>query len=258
MKVRQTKKELENHFKEQLGFLKLSCDSYDQGNHAEGKRIATTLRTLLYDTIKSKSLAKHLQIKNKEFLSTRSQFSEDPKHNISQMGLINVFIGDGSETFDVPLDEAMEKNDLQFEEWWEECIIIDTERNRFSRKDIVLDITNKDGGAHVDEHLKSEYSNLSRNNSLGVIKKKGSDWVPLKTPELATVRQIGHEVLKTFIQGYSKQPARKGDGIIVGGMEIITSKTQTKTKEKKIGRNDRCSCGSGLKYKKCCGSFKKN
>ena len=24
-------------------------------------------------------------------------------------------------------------------------------------------------------------------------------------------------------------------------------------KDKKIGRNDPCTCGSGLKYKKCCG-----
>ncbi|EHZ7795103.1 SEC-C domain-containing protein [Listeria monocytogenes] len=23
--------------------------------------------------------------------------------------------------------------------------------------------------------------------------------------------------------------------------------------KKKLGRNDRCPCGSGLKYKKCCG-----
>ena len=27
------------------------------------------------------------------------------------------------------------------------------------------------------------------------------------------------------------------------------------TKEKKIGRNDKCPCGSGKKYKHCCGSI---
>ena len=26
-----------------------------------------------------------------------------------------------------------------------------------------------------------------------------------------------------------------------------------KRKEKKVGRNDPCPCGSGLKYKQCCG-----
>jgi preprotein translocase subunit SecA len=32
-----------------------------------------------------------------------------------------------------------------------------------------------------------------------------------------------------------------------------TSKPQTVVKEKKVGRNDPCYCGSGKKYKKCCG-----
>ncbi|HBA97948.1 MAG TPA: SEC-C domain-containing protein, partial [Lachnospiraceae bacterium] len=30
-------------------------------------------------------------------------------------------------------------------------------------------------------------------------------------------------------------------------------KSGTVVKEKKIGRNDPCPCGSGKKYKKCCG-----
>ena len=32
-----------------------------------------------------------------------------------------------------------------------------------------------------------------------------------------------------------------------------TVSQQTVTKGKKIGRNDPCPCGSGKKYKKCCG-----
>ena len=36
--------------------------------------------------------------------------------------------------------------------------------------------------------------------------------------------------------------------------EIQETNTQTPiVKEKEPGRNDTCSCGSGLKYKKCCG-----
>ena len=31
------------------------------------------------------------------------------------------------------------------------------------------------------------------------------------------------------------------------------NKTRTVVNENKIGRNDACSCGSGKKYKKCCG-----
>ena len=39
----------------------------------------------------------------------------------------------------------------------------------------------------------------------------------------------------------------------VGG-DGTTSKTVVKTKSQKVGRNDPCPCGSGKKYKKCCGS----
>lgn len=30
-------------------------------------------------------------------------------------------------------------------------------------------------------------------------------------------------------------------------------KIENEVKDKKIGRNDKCSCGSGKKYKNCCG-----
>jgi preprotein translocase subunit SecA len=39
----------------------------------------------------------------------------------------------------------------------------------------------------------------------------------------------------------------------VGG-DGTRSKTVVKTKAQKVGRNDPCPCGSGKKYKKCCGS----
>ena len=32
-----------------------------------------------------------------------------------------------------------------------------------------------------------------------------------------------------------------------------TVKAHTKVKKEKIGRNDPCPCGSGKKYKQCCG-----
>jgi SWIM/SEC-C metal-binding protein len=36
-------------------------------------------------------------------------------------------------------------------------------------------------------------------------------------------------------------------------LEMLQNNPKPKTVEKKIGRNDPCSCGSGKKYKKCCG-----
>ena len=47
-------------------------------------------------------------------------------------------------------------------------------------------------------------------------------------------------------------------GIKASKIEVMdfNLKKQSKTVNKKIGRNDLCPCGSGKKYKKCCGSNK--
>jgi SWIM/SEC-C metal-binding protein len=36
-------------------------------------------------------------------------------------------------------------------------------------------------------------------------------------------------------------------------LEILLNPLKTIVAEKKVGRNDPCPCGSGKKYKKCCG-----
>ena len=39
----------------------------------------------------------------------------------------------------------------------------------------------------------------------------------------------------------------------INDLEILLNPPKQKRTEKKIGRNDPCPCGSGKKYKKCCG-----
>ncbi len=41
--------DLAHQLREQLGFISVSCRLYDEGVIAESKRVATSLRTLLYD-----------------------------------------------------------------------------------------------------------------------------------------------------------------------------------------------------------------
>jgi SWIM/SEC-C metal-binding protein len=36
-------------------------------------------------------------------------------------------------------------------------------------------------------------------------------------------------------------------------LEILLNPVKTKIADKKVGRNEPCPCGSGKKYKKCCG-----
>ena len=36
-------------------------------------------------------------------------------------------------------------------------------------------------------------------------------------------------------------------------LEVLLNPQKTRLAEKKVGRNEPCPCGSGKKYKKCCG-----
>jgi SWIM/SEC-C metal-binding protein len=40
----------------------------------------------------------------------------------------------------------------------------------------------------------------------------------------------------------------------ITNLEILLNPQKTMIAEKKVGRNERCPCGSGKKYKKCCGN----
>jgi uncharacterized protein YecA (UPF0149 family) len=47
-----------------------------------------------------------------------------------------------------------------------------------------------------------------------------------------------------------------GEGFASGGSNGQKKQTQAQkpVRVEKVGRNDQCPCGSGKKYKKCCGS----
>jgi hypothetical protein len=79
------------------------------------------------------------------------------------------------------------------------AVIEDSAGRHFSRRDLVLAVANKDGGAHVDPQLDDSYVALSRMNSIGFA------WIgpngvsePLDSPVPASVRQIAYEVAQTL------------------------------------------------------------
>ena len=69
--------------------------------------------------------------------------------------------------------------------------------------------------------------------------------VRLKKEEAQGIRQVRREIPAPMVSSQTKKsPFVKRKGL--GGEE-------EEQKKKKIGRNDPCPCGSGLKYKHCCG-----
>ncbi len=59
--------------------------------------------------------------------------------------------------------------------------------------------------------------------------------------------------VKTFAEKYTKREQIANPTMTNADGSLPRSKTVIKTAKQKIGRNDPCPCGSGKKYKKCCG-----
>lgn len=258
IKVQQTIDDLNRQLSEQLDFLQTSANRYDQGHTIEAKRMAVTLRILLHDTKNCKSLLGQLNKKGIQFHDTTIEDMSNV--TTSYCGLVMVSIGSGRTKYIAMLDDVPCKKMVDFDTWWNAIIFRDLEGHQISRKNLVVTMANQDGGAHVDPSINEEYSRLSKGKSLGrMYSVDGKKWFDMLSADLSSVRQIAHEVLKSLIPNYTKNPQLPKKGILMGGFRLIYEKKPvkdfevTKNSTKKPGRNDPCPCGSGEKYKKCCG-----
>lgn len=252
-KIRQTPDELEQQFQDQLDLLENLAQIYDQGKIIAAKSMATTIRVLLHDTQKSASLLGQLNRKGISFFDTAEEVSDPPgtMRAGSFSALLGIAFGESTTKGYVPHFDSMPARMVDFDEYWNEVIFIDQKKAEFTRKDIILFVANQDGGSHVDPGLDEKYAELSRKNSLGW--KMGDDvsWVDLKGAELASIRQIAHELLKTYIPDYQFDPP-KNIGPVVGGGGFVMH--FAKPADDLPRRKGPCPCGSGKKYKRCCGS----
>lgn len=252
---------LKVHFSEHMQFLRASADAYDTGFEGEAKRIAVSIRVLVYDTSRSKSLLGQLGEKSRDFIDSAFPLVPDNKNTHSGLVVTSMVPGAGAKYvpfLDDPPHGQFKTTD--FETWWNAPVFVDPDGRKLTRRDLVLAVANQDGGAHVDAALNSIYADLSRNNSLGWMYSDGGRTEAMGGPERAALRQIGHEVLKTLVPGYEKKPTYPTGGIVFGGVVVLQEKpAQARTREiarvAKVGRNERCPCGSGVKYKRCCGAL---
>jgi hypothetical protein len=197
-KVDQTIADLENHLKEQISFLQASTDAYDAGFKGEAKRLSVVIRVLVHDTSHSKSLMNLLGIKSINFLDT--SYDYDPRNLLSFAGLVMIRKFPGGAEF-VPRCKLPPKPKgepikfVPFDDWWNKVVVVDNQKNKFKRCDLVLSLSNKMGGAHVDPKLDAAYVALTRNKTLGWRYWDGNEEGDIVPVELASVRQIAHEVL---------------------------------------------------------------
>lgn len=200
MKIPQSKKELLEHLRHQISFFVSSAQSYDKGFEAEAIRMAIAIRILVHDTKKSKSLLNLLEKRDILFYDTSRDL--DPINLLTDIGLALIKASPHGVEYHAGLDdippERLNKK-IPFNDWWSKVVIIDKNRNAFTRKELVLFVANQNGGAHIDPNLDEKYAQLSRFNSLAWKLVKGGVESPLMgKPELVCIRQITHEVLKTL------------------------------------------------------------
>lgn len=207
MKIPQSKKELLGHLENQIEFLESSAHSYDQGCDAEAVRMAVAIRILVHNSSQSKSLLTQLDIKHILFCDTASDY--DPKNLFPHIGLAAIRVGGpGGAGYTAMLDDVhphRQKKKVPFDNWWNKILISDKTRNQFTRKSLVLNVANTDGGAHIDPGLDKKYAELSRFNSMDWKVVVGGIENPFRDrPELVCIRQITHEVLKTLKDVFPK------------------------------------------------------
>ena len=196
-----------NHFKKKLGehlnFLRRSCALYDQGYHDESIRMATSLRVLFHHTSKSTSLLNHLKQPD------IGMFSQGGLYRPGAI-LYDRFGLYGGEHVRRETPGSGMGIVIPASYWWGDVILIHRGME-FTRKDFVLTIANKDGGAHVDDHIPANYDyiiskGVYRNHlkdgligfSIGATGPEGgAGGTPFLESHWVAVRHIASEVLRS-------------------------------------------------------------
>jgi hypothetical protein len=237
----------QQHLAEQIDFLRWSGHGYDSGAEHEAKRLSVPIRTLVHDTRMSTSLLKQMGVKDQLGWVDRGPPEPPPGVQVIGFGLcvIRHRFDTGVSAYEPSIRNAAPDRlhaPVSFTDWWERPILSDQQDHKFSRRDLVLAVANKDGGAHIDAELDERYRALSLENSLGMTQEP--DRPIANSVVLASVRQIAEELLQTL------------DGITWSGDEPMVNDRICPLPLHDAPSNpssDPCPCGSGQPRQDCYG-----
>lgn len=180
MPQQRTRAELLDLFEEQLQFLERSNEAFDEGHLAEAKRMAVSLRVLFHHTKMSHALIPQLGLAQPlRWVDTCGM--PDPANMMPQWGLVimgmrletnEVFFkpelgGGGPALIRTKSSRLPRGSRVLRDDWWTEPVTRDASHKEFSRKDFVLALSNKEGGAHVDPAISESYNRIANLNSMG-------------------------------------------------------------------------------------------
>jgi hypothetical protein len=179
-------------------FLHSSCEAFDHGFDGEAKRMAVSVRVLVHDTSKSHSLFSQLGLKTRDFYSTSSPWTVT--NVLAHHGLLTVRWCGERANYVANLDDVPPPfiRWVAFDEWWNETVFDDRKGNQLGRRDVVLGLANKEGGAHVDQNLNLAYEAISRKSQFWVVESRSGTISLDGKIERVAMRQIAHEALRTI------------------------------------------------------------
>ena len=119
----------------------------------------------------------------------------------------------------------------------------------------MLETVDRNWMLHIDDmdDLKDGIGLLSyaQKNPVTEYRLEGGDMFDRMIAEIreTTVRRLLS--VRPKVAPTERKEVLKGEAVQSGEKPVI-KRTVVKKKEEKVGPNDPCPCGSGLKYKKCC------
>lgn len=199
MGKRLDEKAYRSHLQDQIHFLQSSAKLYDLGTEIEAKRMAVSLRVLLYDTKDSASLLGQMRLKKKmQFVSTAQKY--DPSNLLSQQCLLSMTIGPNGGAYNPLFENNNRFRLIPCREWGYEIVFCDIHRKLYRRKDLIQLLANMDGGAHVDAEIPDNYARLKESSLTGWVFRAadGTERGMGNDPVYASMRQMTFEVLQSL------------------------------------------------------------
>jgi hypothetical protein len=176
-----TRDDLSDDFRRAMRRLRSASERFDTGDEDAAYDLAAHIRLLAHDTDSSTSILQHMGVKDQLLYPDATKLPPPPMEPLppgTRRYVIPMFGGPWSMEGDgngwklvPPFDGAFPDGnvpEVTFDTWWFEPCGHDRLGNRFSRRDLVLDVAHKDGGVHVDTKLREKYAALTREGSLGL------------------------------------------------------------------------------------------
>ncbi len=177
---------------------------FDDGVAVASLPLSVAVRVLVHDTSRSHALLVQLNERTRmRFIDSALPMSPTnlmTAHN--GLVILKMTAGSGSSwapRVEVGASPAVAGNQpLPFDTWWRRAVVVrDTRLAAWTRERLVLDIANKEGGAHIDPMRPEDLKALEDDNSMGWTHSDplaGADQPMLNGPLLPSVRQIAHEL----------------------------------------------------------------